>query len=514
MNFGTANSADAFIDFVSPASFTINSGTIDNTSGSAMTLTNGGDGIVIGGDFTFTGSSDLDFGTAPVALTTTPTITVSAGTLAIDGVVSGSGNGLTKAGAGTLALTAANTYDGDTTVSGGTLALSGSGSIDNSASLILNGGVLSAGDLTLSSAVITDTPSQTGDIIVSGTLTYSSIDTLTISILPGYSSYPQQFPIITYGTFSGTFSAPTTLNLPTGYTGHIEQNTGGNSIDLVLDSGPPPVVPLTWTGEVGGANNGDWDILTTSNWVKTADGVTPYFYQNGSDVTFDDSAVGTTNVNLTTALSPASITVNNTTGTATANYSFTGSGAISGGSLTKEGSGDLAIANSSANDFSGGIALNAGTLTFNQSGDVTLANAISGSSATLVKDGANTLTLSGDNSSFTGDILIEDGTVVATGNSSMGDLSSGSVTITNGGTFDIGGNLVQDNANFGAKPFYIAGRGVNTNGAIVNNGPARSLNAFQDIILTADATIGGTNRWDIRNGAATLDGRSQIDQDQ
>ena len=47
--------------------------------------------------------------------------------------------GLTKLGAGTLTLSAANTYTGATTISAGTLALAATGSIANSSSIIVNG---------------------------------------------------------------------------------------------------------------------------------------------------------------------------------------------------------------------------------------------------------------------------------------------------------------------------------------------------------------------------------------
>ena len=123
LNFANAN---AFGNFSTGGGgvFSINGGIIDNTSGSSNTLANIGGGISLGGSFTFTGSSSLNFGTAGVTLTTSPTLTVSANTLEIDGIISGASFGLTKAGSGgTLTLAGANSYGGSTTISAGTLVL-------------------------------------------------------------------------------------------------------------------------------------------------------------------------------------------------------------------------------------------------------------------------------------------------------------------------------------------------------------------------------------------------------
>ncbi len=103
--------------------FTINGGTINNTSGSPMTLGLGSGHYSIGGDFTFTGSSDLDLGTYPVTLTASPTLVVSNANLTIGGIISGSGFGLTKTGLGTLKLTGTNSFTGPTVVNQGTLRI-------------------------------------------------------------------------------------------------------------------------------------------------------------------------------------------------------------------------------------------------------------------------------------------------------------------------------------------------------------------------------------------------------
>ena len=143
LNFATgAACGNAFSDFnFATSQFKINGGTIDNTSGSAQTLfVNGGGFYTIGGSFIFKGSSSLTFGGANITLSVTPTVTVLTNTLTIEGVISSFGAGLTKSGAGTLALTNVNTYSGSTTIAAGTLALSGSGSIADSTNILIGSG--------------------------------------------------------------------------------------------------------------------------------------------------------------------------------------------------------------------------------------------------------------------------------------------------------------------------------------------------------------------------------------
>lgn len=110
--------------------FTINGGTLDNTSGSAKTLANVTP-TTINADFGFTGTADLNLGTGAVGLGsaagTSRTITPNAGTLTLAGVISNgtTANKLVKNGAGTLSLTGLNTFTGGVDVNAGTLTLGG-----------------------------------------------------------------------------------------------------------------------------------------------------------------------------------------------------------------------------------------------------------------------------------------------------------------------------------------------------------------------------------------------------
>jgi autotransporter-associated beta strand protein len=110
--------------------FRLRGGSIDNTSGAAITNSTWNPGMNWEANWTFIGSNGADsslfLGNGNVVLTGTRQVTVqnAATTVAVGGVISG-GHGLTKAGPGTLELRGANSYTGATTVNAGTLLITG-----------------------------------------------------------------------------------------------------------------------------------------------------------------------------------------------------------------------------------------------------------------------------------------------------------------------------------------------------------------------------------------------------
>jgi fibronectin-binding autotransporter adhesin len=354
------------------------------------------------------------------------------------------------------------------------------------------------------------------NIVATAVNVLSGTTTLNINSISGVTG-TTQIPLISY-TGSTPFSGLVLGTVPAGYTGAALVDSG-TTIDLQIT----PPAPLIWKGAVGSVLNSTWNT-STLNWLN---GATPSIYADGDYVQFDDSASNSV-ATLAVNVSPAGLNVSNNV----LNYTFNGTGKITGPvALVKQGSGALVLDNSGSNDFSGGAnivggtlqignndangnlpvtggIIDNGTLVLNRTDSSTLPSVISGTGG-VTQNGTGTNKLSGVNT-YGGATLISSGTIIVAnagnGNSSLGAIPGGAVTITNGGTLDVGGSATAQSLNFtnaaGApKQFYIAGAGVGGNGVIVNNGTVNQQNAFQLITLTADATVGGPTRWDMRGNA-------------
>jgi len=301
--------------------FAINGGTIDNTSGSPLVLVPGAGGYSLGGNFTFIGSSSLDFGTAVVTNTANHTVTVSANTLAIGGSIAGSGFGLTKLGVGTLLLYGANTYSGNTiVVNAGTLALTNGGSIASSPLTVSNSTLDVSGlsavmtlpsfGISNSTMVVQSLPSTTTNIMTTTLNVGGKTNIINIAFVPLITSYNAVFHLIQATTVIGTlnFGLGTLPVASPPYVGYITNHAASGTVDLVLTGGPAPVRALVWAGTDTGDNGPTaWDVQTSVNWTNA--GTAGYTtFDEEDEVQFDDTSAGSPSpglVNLEGSLTPA-----------------------------------------------------------------------------------------------------------------------------------------------------------------------------------------------------------------
>ena len=115
---------------------TLSGGTINNTSGSAVTLSTNNN-LNVNGNFTFTGSNALSFGSGMVSLNGTRTFTISASTLTIGGFAATGAQGFVKAGTGTLVILGTTGTSGNNTLSAGVVNIRNNGSLGSSGGLTL-----------------------------------------------------------------------------------------------------------------------------------------------------------------------------------------------------------------------------------------------------------------------------------------------------------------------------------------------------------------------------------------
>jgi autotransporter-associated beta strand protein len=212
---------------------TLQAGTL-SASGGAASLANA---VTLAGNVTIGGSVALTLSGA-LTLTGTRTLTVANTALTtFAGVVgqSTSGLGLTKAGQGTLVLSANNTYAGLTTVSGGTLLVNGSimGSVSVAGGATL-GGAGTTGAVTVSSTGVL-LPGSAGHpgILSTGGVTMGGGANFTVALngpTPGAGGYSQ---LVVSGAVSLNNS---NLNVSVGYAAPV-----GASFTIIKNNGTNPV---------------------------------------------------------------------------------------------------------------------------------------------------------------------------------------------------------------------------------------------------------------------------------
>ena len=346
--------------------FTMNGGSfLDNSSGAAITTSTYNPGQAWSGNWTFIGSqgasSDLNLGTGAVTLNATYQVTVqnAATTLTVGGAI-GDGAGvfdLTKAGAGTLKLSGANTYDGSTAVTAGTLMLA-----NNSALAVSALNTTGAGVVTFSvTAPIIGGLNGSVDLATKFTTGYPSVTTLTLN--PGAGITASYSGAIANGAMNLTKTGAGTQILS-------GNNTYGGTTTVsagTLVAGTPGSLPNYGTASKV--------FLSGTGTLQTPVG--------GS---------GWTTAQVDTLLANLTMT-GGTLGLDIASGTETLSGAAGGANgLTKIGAGTLGL--NQANTYSGATTINGGTLLLNgASGAIASSSGItlgmpSGTTGTLTLDSA------------------------------------------------------------------------------------------------------------------------------
>ena len=210
-------------------------------------------------------------------------------------VIPGAGS-LMQNGSGTLTLSAANTYTGNTTVGNGTLALTGAGSIASSANVVVSNATLDAsgisGSTTLTTLNMTNSTLNVKVGYLQTNLTVTALNTggasnvINVRSLPPIAYFPSTnvllqslSPISGYNFVLGTLPTATPA-----YVGSIALSADGTTILLTLTAGPIGTRPsVTWSGVDPMSN-------VSSNWSDALNWQTPGVPAPTEPVTFNNAA--------------------------------------------------------------------------------------------------------------------------------------------------------------------------------------------------------------------------------
>ena len=252
--------------------------------------------------------------------------------------LAGTGSTLEKLGSGTLTLSAANTYSGGTIVSGGTLEIAATGTVSHpgaelvvgttagDGTFVIDGGSVSAGDVTLGRDLASDgtVTINSGAFDASGTLLVGSGDSArgTFSVVGG-----------TVTTAAATIGAGNGVGTAT-----VSGGSWTNSGDLVVGNGTLTISSGTVTvgGTLSESAPGSIDL------------------QSGGELRIGTGGAGG---GLQADLDFAGSLVFESSGSSTYGGTLAGTG-----TLTKEGTGTLTLSSPGSSSYSGQTTVSAGGL--------------------------------------------------------------------------------------------------------------------------------------------------------
>jgi outer membrane autotransporter protein len=468
-----SDSATAGVSTITTNNGATTSFTGTSTGGSAIFITNAGGTFDISGlSSAGTTAGSIEGAGSYVLGSKNLTTGSNDASTTVDGVISGSNGSLTKVGAGTMTLTAVNTYTGATTISGGTLALSGNGDISASSGVRVDGtfdasaangpfvliNTLSGG----ASGIVT--MGGNGLVIANGSTEFAGAINGTGGLeviagtqtLSGVNTYTNATQIDAGATLAlkgdGSIASSLFVGFSPGGPGQtgtfdISQTTAGASVGALFDSAGVGVVSL-----------GSKTLTITSG-----------SFFNG--VIQDGGIGGGTGGRLTIANGAVQQLGNTNT--------YTGATTIAAGGeldLFSSGggrNGSIAASSSVTND---GIFDIAGLTTGGSA-----IKSLSGSTSGLVNLGSNTLTLTNANGVFSGAIQGGGGLVLAAGTQLLTGVNTYTgPTDINAGILSVDGSLVST-------------VNVNNGGTLVGNGSIGGLNVASGGIVSPGHSIGQVN---------------------
>ena len=406
---------------------TVNGGTLDlgTTNQTQHALVQNG-GVIENGDITVAGYA-LNDGTLASNATVTASDAFALNNGTVDGTLSGAG-ALTKSGTGTVTLSGTNDYSGGTTVNSGTVILAGAGTLGaTSNTTTVNGGALDLGTTGQAQQALI----QNGGVIENGGVTVTDY-TLTDGTLAA----------------NATVTASDAFNVSNGLIAGTLNGTG-----KLTKSGTGTVI-LTGTNDYTGGTTIESGALRLGTGGTTGS-ITGDVMNNGlliidrsDDVDFSNVISGTGSLALigggTTTLADAN--------------SYSGGTAITAGTS----------AIGTAASFGSGAIFNNGAVTIDQTQDGVLVNDLEGSGS-FVKTGAGNMDMTGGGG-FTGSVDIQQGAASVNANYSQADFLIGNGTRLSGtgavGDLTVDGGAELATGNNGIGTLTVANSLVQQGGSL------------------------------------------------
>jgi autotransporter-associated beta strand protein len=468
------------------------------------------------------GTLDLTGGNIGVSGALINTLNLQSGTLKNVNQIN-NGAGIVKSAGGSDVLTIAgnNTFSGPVAISSGALNfaessghdLGGFGTImvadgttlgvkapSAASTAVTSSGALTLGSATGSTLNLTLAGNPTAPLMSVASITTNGTNMVNLASTYGMTS--GTYTLLDYSwVLDGQGIGGLTLGtLPMRTTAaSLVHNVANTSVDLNITTDS-----IRWNG---GTNV--WDVNTTANWKEIGGGGIVTYLQN-EPVRFDDMAAGNFNVDVSTAVTPVSVTFDNSLNA----YTLSGTGDLSTSVLRKSGSANATISTSGALAIDSMELGGTGAVIIDRADNPTLSSTLSGT-GTLRKAGTNTVTLAGDSTGFAGTIDIAAGTLNVGHNNALG---ASTTSIAGAATLDLNGKVVDIGAGLGGATLTGTGSitstapgtlrviSASTVGNPISGNTTLEVDAAGGLVTVSNGSNAYTGRTILTNGTLSLSG--------